>query len=480
MLETATFITLLVISAAADVVPETATLPWSEYFTQSFYHASIVPLLLITLLLAYFARPSTTEGIPEGFRKFQWAYLSVWSVCVAADWLQGPYVYALYDAYGYSGPEIAQLFVAGFGSSLAFGCVVGSVADRFGRKSCCIAYCVLYILSCITKHFRSYGILMLGRITGGIATSMLFSCFECWLVSEHCSRYRFSNGLLSYMFGLMFTVMYCVAILSGLAAQFVADSFKFGPIREGSMIYSGGYCGPFDLSIGCLVVGMVLISMLWKENYGSDEGEGDSAVDNFKNACRLLVSSRPMMLLCAIVACFEGSMFAFVFNWTPALASKTYPTPHGVIFALFMMACMCGASMSTVFSDRTKPSTRLISAFVIGCAAFLIVALVVSSQSNLKTVFFAFITFEFCCGLYFPSIGVLKSQIVPEHVRATMYNIYRVPLNAVVMCLLLTNLSIVQCFSLNALLLSVATFSITAIMIAQSREAAEPKPGKHA
>ena len=32
---------------------------------------------------------------------------------MAGDWLQGPYMYALYDAYGFKHEEIAALFVAG-------------------------------------------------------------------------------------------------------------------------------------------------------------------------------------------------------------------------------------------------------------------------------------------------------------------------------------------------------------------------------
>ncbi len=35
-----------------------------------------------------------------------------------SDWLQGPYVYALYDYYGFEEEDIALLFVAGFGSSM--------------------------------------------------------------------------------------------------------------------------------------------------------------------------------------------------------------------------------------------------------------------------------------------------------------------------------------------------------------------------
>jgi hypothetical protein len=46
------------------------------------------------------------------------------------DWLQGPYVYALYEKYGYSPAQIGQLFIAGFGASLVVGTFVGALADR--------------------------------------------------------------------------------------------------------------------------------------------------------------------------------------------------------------------------------------------------------------------------------------------------------------------------------------------------------------
>eukprot|EP00550_Attheya_septentrionalis_P006118 CAMPEP_0198300014 /NCGR_PEP_ID=MMETSP1449-20131203/46550_1 /TAXON_ID=420275 /ORGANISM="Attheya septentrionalis, Strain CCMP2084" /LENGTH=50 /DNA_ID=CAMNT_0044001713 /DNA_START=105 /DNA_END=254 /DNA_ORIENTATION=+ len=49
-----------------------------------------------------------------------------------ADWLQGPYKYALYSAYGYTQSDIATLFVAGFGSGMLLGSVVGGYADSMG------------------------------------------------------------------------------------------------------------------------------------------------------------------------------------------------------------------------------------------------------------------------------------------------------------------------------------------------------------
>lgn len=453
------------VAGDADSAPDSMkeVVPWSKYFFQSFYHLSIIPLLLVTLVLGWLARPSTREEIPPGFRKFQCVYLLVWSICVAADWLQGPYVYALYSAYGFKSNEIAQLFVAGFAASCVFGCMVGAVADRFGRKRCCLAYCILYIISCVTKHWQSYPVLMFGRITGGIATSLLFSCFECWMVAA-CNQGGFSGGLLSYMFGLMFSIMYAVAIASGLVAQFAADSFTFAPISTGSAIYTGGYCVPFDLAIGCLVIGMGLIGALWDENYGAEQGAlSQGMMENFGEACRLFFLDARMWLLCLVVACFEGAMYAFVFNWTPALSSKEVPPPYGVIFALFMMACMCGASLATMTDNLVRPLPKLITVFSIGICSFAIAAWVGGSARFLGTTFMSFLAFEFCCGIYFPTAGVIKSEVVPERVRGTMYNIYRVPLNAVVVVLLLSDISLVRCFGVCATLLSVALVAAIAI-----------------
>lgn len=436
------------------------------FFGKTFYHMSLLPLVLLTALLAWHARPATTEQIPTGFRKFQFSYLVVWAFCVASDWLQGPYVYALYSEYNFSRHEIAELFVAGFCSSLIFGAVVGTVCDKYGRKNCALAYCVLYIVSCLTKHVKNYSFLMLGRVTGGIATSLLFSCFECWMVSEHMSRHQFSSGLLSYMFGMMFTLMYLVAILSGVVGELLVETAPLQPVASQSSIYWGGALGPFDLAIVCLLIGAVLIVFLWEENYGHEAPDHDSRgetsmISNFTESLQMCINNRRMWLVGLVVATFEGSMYAFVFNWTPALQSDSVPPPYGLIFALFMMACMSGAAVSTMTDQMITPGIRLAVAFGVGAIALLIAA---TFSGNLKLSFFSFVVFEFCVGMYFPSIGVVKSEVVPERVRGTMYNIFRVPLNAVVVGLLLTNMSIVRIYELCALLLGIAFVSILAVI----------------
>mmetsp|Transcript_84475 Transcript_84475/g.242554 ORF Transcript_84475/g.242554 Transcript_84475/m.242554 type:complete len:570 (-) Transcript_84475:55-1764(-) len=451
-----------------------AKLDLASYLSQDIYHGALVPLLSATVGLAWLARSRPTSGgaekLPANFRAFEWSYFSVWALCAAADWLQGPYTYALYEAYGFSPAEIAQLFVVGYGSSLVFGCFVGSFTDRYGRKRCCILYCLLYLFSCLTKHFKRYSMLLVGRVTGGIATSMLNSCFECWMVSEHLQRHKFPEHLLSYMFSMMYTVMYCVAIASGLAGQAVTDAFAFRPVGgPDSIVYIGGYCGPFDLSIVCTTLGAMVISSTWEENYGSEGSvkvqAGGSVLANLRAASNLIRSDGQVLALGLVVSCFEGSMYAWVFNWTPALETQTLPPPHGVIFALFMMACMCGASASTLLGRRLSPRSSLLLAFGMGFVAFAISAGAAGggSEGHLRLILLSFLSFEFAVGVYFPSIGTLKSEIVPEQVRGTVYNLYRMPLNAVVVGLLLSNIAPATCFKLNALLMFLAALCIRSV-----------------
>eukprot|EP00409_Alexandrium_fundyense_P005173 CAMPEP_0185904498 /NCGR_PEP_ID=MMETSP0196C-20130402/3790_1 /TAXON_ID=2932 /ORGANISM="Alexandrium fundyense, Strain CCMP1719" /LENGTH=133 /DNA_ID=CAMNT_0028623819 /DNA_START=328 /DNA_END=727 /DNA_ORIENTATION=- len=72
--------------------------------------------------------------------------------------------------------------------------------------------------------------------------------------------------------------------------------------------------------------------------------------------------------------------------------------------------------------------------------------LMIILSSDVVIRFFAFLVFEACVGLYFPMIGTLKGDIVPEDMRSTIYNIYRFPLNLVVLLPLLMNFSITTTF----------------------------------
>jgi Sugar-tranasporters, 12 TM len=101
---------------------------------------------------------SVTQSSPEDVEsKKRWLvilrkYLIVYLLATMADWLQGPYVYALYAEYKYVKHDIAVLFVAGFGSSMIFGSFVGGMADWGGRRAFVVLFAIIYAASCMTKR----------------------------------------------------------------------------------------------------------------------------------------------------------------------------------------------------------------------------------------------------------------------------------------------------------------------------------------
>jgi MFS transporter, MFS domain-containing protein family, molybdate-anion transporter len=401
--------------------------------------------------------PSVYVNDTRAFAHFQMNYLAVYLLAVSADWLQGPYVYALYTHYGYEKGHVGQLYIAGFASSAVFGTFVASVADKYGRKNNALLYCVAYILSCATKHSGDFWVLFLGRLLGGIAYSILFSAFESWMVYEHSSR-RFSPALLASTFAKAQLCNGVVAIAAGKVAGYFAA--RYGKIM------------PFDLSAAVLAVLFVLISVTWKENYGD---KTQTVSGGFSGAWAVLCADRKILLLCLIQSSFEGAMYTFTFIWTPALqapyaemaaavaksaalAGDSQPPiavaelPYGTIFSSFMCATMIGSSVFTILARRFRVEAIMRGVFAVGVLLFS--ATIVSTR--MEVTYTAFILFEVLCGIYFPAIGTMRAPYIPEENRSALLTFARVPLNIIVVVTLYEDLSLRRVFLLCALLMAVA------------------------
>jgi hypothetical protein len=197
-----------------------------------------------------------------------------------------------------------------------------------------LIFVVLYVLSCITKLWGSFYVLMLGRLLGGISTSLLFSVFEAWMVSEHYSR-GFPSELLAETFSWATFGNGIVAILSGIMANSVVDM-------------TDSYVAPFMLAIVFLVSGGVLVQLTWTENYGKkDTGAvkitAGSMTESLRSGMRTVLADPSIFAVGSIVALFEGSMYTFVFMWGPVLEESFQDRlPFGWIFAAFMVCIMIG------------------------------------------------------------------------------------------------------------------------------------------
>ncbi|KAJ3026533.1 UNVERIFIED_CONTAM: hypothetical protein HDU68_005487 [Siphonaria sp. JEL0065] len=368
---------------------------------------------------------AASSSVTPEFTAFSRQYLGVYLAAMFADWLQGPYVYRLYETYGYTVDQIAILFVAGFGSSMIAGTIVGSLADSCGRRNSCLLFCVMYFFSCVTKHFSQFEILMLGRVLGGIATSILYAAFEAWLVSESHSR-QFHETQLGYIFAAATTGNGIVAIASGVVASAANDMW--------------GVVAPFDVSAVVLVGTAVAILLLWNENYG--DKSATSLLGNFKfgEAYSRMMADQKILALGISQSLYESAMYIFVFLWTPTLErwnQSDETIPHGWIFACFMVCCMVGSEFFSLLISSYSWNVEDFSyhIFAIASVAFMVPVL----SENYYVCLVSFLVFETCCGLYWPVMGTLRGKIIPDDVRCTTMTLFRLPLNLIVVAVL-TNL----------------------------------------
>ena len=96
---------------------------------------------------------------------------------------------------------------------------------------------------------------------------------------------------------------------------------------------------------------------------------------------------------------------------------------------------MAGSSIFKLASSKKESLLRI--PLFLHTIAFMSMALTTSFLENKTLVYYMFLVFELTVGMFYPSYGVIKSERIPEDVRSTVMNIFRIPLNAFVVLLLL-------------------------------------------
>ena len=486
---------------------------------------------------AAIAITATTKKDSKGMiLSLQRRFLIVFWLLRMADWLQGPYFYQVYASKastagsggGTDAAWVSRLFLTGFASTAIFGPIVGRACDAYGRKAGTVVFTLLYAASALSTRSDILGALLVGRILGGIGTSLLFSAPESWLVGEAGTTIGNDGNGLGEIFGLAYAGDSIVAIFAGQLAGFAAS--RRGPT------------GPFELSVLFLGLGGLLASLLWTENVASS-GSGDSGSEGqeggmilmstttmddeatrrkptIRDAIRVVKSDPKIILVGAIQSTFEAAMYIFVLNWPPAVSSAIVSyfrkfasstttttaainTPYGTVFSCFMACCLLG---STIFGRLTatsndtdngndaaikkKKASISIESFTVGMLILATTAMGIATLSittgtslapsllmkkyNYLSTISNYITtpgallsilisslfvFESTVGMYFPTIGTLRSKYFPDSHRSVVMNLFGIPLNIMVVTVFLSieKLGVQGALGVSTLALGVAT-----------------------
>lgn len=180
--------------------------------------------------------------------------------------------------------------------------------------------------------------------------------------------------------------------------------------------------------------------------------------------------------------------YIFIFLWTPALTSiqrtiqrrdskedtpqsiiidshgDVDELPFGWIFSSFMVCCMLGTITFSHLSNAGVSASKSL-VWILTLSAFSCIAMAVpfSIQSNgrsgaLTVQYAGMLLYEFCIGAYYPAMGTVKGTIVPEDQRAAIYNVFRLPLNLLVLLYLVGDFDTAASFFAIAIMLFVAAY----------------------
>lgn len=423
-----------------------------------------VALAVLCLLFQYWAhrtRRNVSIGNNPQFIKFQRGYFMVYLVAMFADWLQGPYLYKLYSYYGFNEEQIAVLYVFGFAASVLFGAWTPIAADQFGRKKLCIFFTVAYSVSCLMKLSQSYGILLIGRLVGGLATSVLFTAFEAWYVHEHLETHDFPKEWISITFQKASMWNGVLAVLAGITTNIFSEWFGLGPVA------------PYMMAVPFLIFVGVIISTHWNENYSMHKVKfGGLCYEGLRD----IISNKRIFAIGAIEALFESVVYIIIFLWTPIL--QPGKPSLGIIFSCFMVCILIGQAVFQILSSKGVSISKILLGVVI-LSLISILTCVYSTNPktrHLNASLVAFLLFQFCVGLYFPAMSVLRVRVIPDLHRYGIMNWFRVPLNLISCAVLMllhedvfldgNYLILLVCFGLLMLML-VATLKFMKLPLSQ-------------
>lgn len=164
----------------------------------------------------------------------------------------------------------------------------------------------------LSTDFKDFNILMIGRLLGGVSTSLLFSIFEAWLIRSHSDAQVQNYVGKSFSWAAFSNSI--VAVITGLVANRAAESFELTAIQD-EFLYVGGYLSPFDIALVTSLMTSTAAYLVWEENYGeksnsSGDGSKDDAwYEGLRSAYLTMMRSQDILLCGIISSLFEGSMY---------------------------------------------------------------------------------------------------------------------------------------------------------------------------
>merc|ERR1712232_137878 len=159
-------------------------------------------------------------------------------------------------------------------------------------------------------------------------------------------------------------------------------------------------------------------------------GEEEAKAQAEKPAWKLILQDRKMLLFGLSNSLFEGAMYSFVFMWVPTMFTvlKGGHLPTGLVFSSLMACISLGGLLFCSMLKVTSVQMGMVGIFLVGAAGLVIPIL----STELVPVLVSFFLFEACVDIFQPAAGFVRSKVIPDAVQGSVMNLFRVPLNVLV------------------------------------------------
>jgi len=399
------------------------------------------------------------ETKPGTIVSLQRRFLPVFFLFRTSFWMSGPYFYEVYSTKnlkyidGTSSPAtkdfVTNISLVGYLAIALLGPPVGRVIDRYGRKAATVSTALMYAFGSLFVLSNMPSVLYIGRALVSIASSRLTSTLEAWLIGEYLSiqkkgQHELNQGSqcwLSETFGLAYGGDALIAILAGQIATFAAT-------------YVGSPTGPYLVCPLFLGMAVLLIIILWTENEGGFQCDNKNSTrtdqkveatdDTKQNGLKVIFSDSKIVMVGLMQSLFEGSMYIFVLVWPPIFSKsirkafgESAVIPFGTIFSCFMACCLLGSIIFGQLRKLAVDVASIMAGMLFLSSTVLFWSVRAIQTENFVAIIVALLAFEACVGIYFPSIGIIRIQVLPESHRSVIMTLFAVPLNLFVVSVIL-------------------------------------------
>lgn len=415
---------------------------FSDYFELSstdpthpaFYYKIILAYTILVISLYYvnrylrirkaslkinssFSRTMTLSDPQSTLRK---KYLTAYILTRAATWAKSPYLFTLYHTYHkFTVSEIGVLYIIDAVFSFLSGPIFGSMADKYGRRLFSELYNIFVITNLSLRMTGIKPLAYVAQVLTGLGSTLLTTPFESWLVYEASKVFpdkskpkRHERFLQEIFKDQALYDSICSIVISCVTAVL----FTFC-----------GLLAPLTFAVVVSFIALCVIHFTWCENKPNAISK-KSTYDSFCEACKEL-KKRNVLSIGVIESIFMACTNLFIFIWTPVLANTTTNGQMnvGFIFIVFVIMIIVGTFCFELCFINLEMRYYMGYFVSLVFEAFVFFSIYKVDNFTWRLVMFSCV--NVVGGFFNPLNSIVKSKILVEKYRATLMNIYKIPVS---------------------------------------------------